>query len=273
MGTASLLSAAAIESALTTRWLGRTLEYHSEIGSTNERLALLARTGAPAGTLVVADLQTAGRGRLGRKWVTPPGSALLHSLLYRPEWPPEQATWLTMITALAARDAIQKVANLKIRLKWPNDLIVGENQFRKVGGILLDAAFDGNQLEYLIVGMGINVNLTEAQLPEAHTPPSSLLLATGQRVSRLSLLANLLIALEERYELAEAGISPHEEWQASLVNINQPVTVTPTKGAPWSGTACGTDEWGRLLVKTESGKTNAVSAGDVSLRPAGDKMT
>ena len=273
MGTASLLSAAAIESALQTRWLGRTLEFHTEIGSTNERLALLARQGAPAGTLVVADLQTAGRGRLGRQWVTPPGTALLHSVLYRPDWPPEQATWLTMITALAARDAIFKVANVKINLKWPNDLIIGDDPYHKVGGILLDAAFASNALEYLIVGMGINVNLTAAQLPDGVTPPTSLLLVAGQRVSRITLLTTLLTELEHRYELAETGISPHEEWQASLINLNQPVVISTPNNAPWDGIARGTDKWGRLLVETAAGERVAVAAGDVSLRSPGDKMT
>ena len=151
--------------------------------------------------------------------------------------------------------------------------MIGPEPLRKVAGILLEAAFADDRLDYLIVGMGLNVNLTAAQLPAAATRPTSLLLAAGRQIDRLELLTLFLAELERRYEAAEKGVSPHEEWQAALVNIGQMVTVYPPGAASWSGTAVGTDEWGRLRIRTDAGKMHAVAAGDVSLRRPDDKMT
>ncbi len=262
-----MLSAAAISAALATRWLGRTLEYYPELGSTNVRLAELAQAGAPAGTLIITDHQTAGRGRLGRRWETPPGTALLFSLLYRPDWSAERAIWLTMITALAARDVLQKHAGAPIYLKWPNDLLGGPPPYAKLAGILMESALAGDRVEWLILGMGVNVNLSADQLPAAASPPTSLQLLAGRPMDRLALLADLLANLERRFEAAERGVSPLAEWSAALVNRGRRVTVHPAGGEPWSGIARGTDEWGRLLVERPDGTLQAVAAADVSLRP------
>ena len=261
-----MLSAAAITAGLQSRWLGRSLEYHAELGSTNARLAELAAAGAPAGTLIITDHQTAGRGRSGRRWEAPPGTALLFSLLYRPDWPAERASWLTMLTALAARDAVQAQTGCALALKWPNDLLGGTTPYAKVGGILLEAALAEDRIDYLIVGLGLNVNLAPAQLPPASGPVSSLQQLVGQPVDRLALLVTLLVALEKRYELADAGMSPREEWSAALLNLDRPVWVHPLTGPAWQGVATGTDEWGRLLVTRTDGQLEVVAAADVSLR-------
>ncbi|MCA9983291.1 MAG: biotin--[acetyl-CoA-carboxylase] ligase [Anaerolineales bacterium] len=262
-----MLSAAAIAAALTTRWLGRTLEYYPELGSTNVRLAELAAAGAPAGTLVITDHQTAGRGRLGRRWEAPPGSGLLFSLLYRPDWPAERAIWLTMITALAGRDVLKKHTGAPIYLKWPNDLLGGPPPHAKLAGILMESALIDDRVDWLIVGMGLNVNLSADQLPVAASPPTSLQLLAGRPLDRLALLVDLLAALERGFAAAEQGVSPLAEWSAALINKGRRVMVHPAGGEPWRGIACGTDEWGRLLVERSDGTVQAVAAADVSLRP------
>lgn len=260
------LNAEHIGAALRTRWLGRPCYSLQETASTNAVLAERAAAGAPAGTLVLAEYQSAGRGRQGRRWLAPPGSSLLFSTLFRPPWPAARAAWLTMIAGLASVQAVREVAGLHAALKWPNDVMVlVEEQWRKAGGILLETALDGETIRHAIVGIGLNVNVARRQLPEAPTPATSLLLAGGQAVARLPLLSTLLLRLEEAYEPAAAGQSPQPAWDELLVTRGRPVTVHG-EGIVLAGMATGTDEWGRLLVRDATGAIHAVSAGDVTLR-------
>ena len=152
----SKLSAETISAALTTRQLGRSLLWFTQIGSTNDVAHDQARSGAPDGLLIVADEQTAGRGRLDRRWWAPPGSSLLMSLLLRPALPPSRAGQLTMCLGLAAVEGIEAVTGLQPALKWPNDLLLDG---RKLGGMLTELRLDGEQLAYAVLGLGINVNV------------------------------------------------------------------------------------------------------------------
>ena len=264
----SSLSAAAIAGALTTRWAGRPIHYLPQVDSTNDLLHTLAEGGAPAGTLVITDLQTAGKGRLGRRWEAPHGTALLLSLLFRPPWPPEQAGQMTMIAGLAAAEAVEQQTSLRVALKWPNDLVCGSPEaLRKLCGILLEARLDGPRLAYLVVGMGLNVNIPPAALPDGRTPASSLLSELGTPTDRLALLDALLSVFERRYEAAVAGASPHEAWAARMVQRDRPVTVTHTNGAILQGTAVGVTPLGHLEVRDAAGRLHVVAAGDVTLRP------
>jgi BirA family biotin operon repressor/biotin-[acetyl-CoA-carboxylase] ligase len=262
------LTKEAIQSTLTTRWLGRPIHYLAALPSTNDLLKELAEHGSPAGTMVLTDFQSKGKGRLNRRWETPPGSSLLVSLLFRPNWPAQQATWLTMIAGLAAVSAVQQATNLTPSLKWPNDLVLQvEGQWRKFGGLLLEGHFEGDRLGYAILGSGINVNIPPAALPEAVTPATNLSAVRGQPLNRLSLLNHYLLALERLYETAESGQSPQPAWVERLITLGQPVRVSgPTLAAAIEGTAVGVDEWGRLLVREENGRLHTLAAGDVSLR-------
>jgi BirA family biotin operon repressor/biotin-[acetyl-CoA-carboxylase] ligase len=264
------LKETAVLTTLTTRWLGRTYRYFVQIGSTNDALKDAAADSLlPAGTLFLTDYQSQGRGRLQRRWLAPPGSSLLFSLLFRPNWPPEQAQWLTMLASVAAAEAVEAVTGLPVGVKWPNDLVVLiDGIWHKFSGLLLEGIWGENsRFQHIILGIGINVNIPAAQLPEAATPAASLLTATGQTISRLDLLADFLQRLETSYEQAENGQSPQTAWQERLITLGKQVQVTHQgTGQQIRGLAEGCDDWGCLLVRDEAGVLHTVAAGDVTLR-------
>jgi BirA family biotin operon repressor/biotin-[acetyl-CoA-carboxylase] ligase len=263
------LNKAAVGAALTTQWLGRAYRYAAELDSTNEQMKRWAAEGAPHGAVLLADYQSAGRGRLDRRWDAPPATSLLLSVLLRPAgWPAERGAWLTMLAGLAAAEAIEGVAGLPARLKWPNDVLVEQDgQWRKTGGLLLDATLDGERLATAIVGIGLNVNIPAVDLAAFATPATSLLAAGGRVVARRALLADLLGRLEHAYVAADAGQSPVGAWSARLQTLGQPVTVTAAGSAePLLGVAAGVDAYGRLLVHDAAGQLHTVAAGDVTLR-------
>lgn len=266
------LTIEAIQSALATQWLGRSCHVYDTLPSTNETLKEMVAAGnsgqPPAGTLVLANYQSAGKGRLNRHWQAPAGTSLLFSLLFRPDWPPQQATWLTMMAALAATEAIEAETGLTASLKWPNDVLLGSApNWRKVGGILLEGELAEDRLPSAILGIGLNVNLTADQLPPAAFPPTSLLIASGRPVSRLALLATLLQRLESHYEAAQQGHSPQPAWNARLITLGRRVTASQHPAdPPLEGMVEGTDEWGHLLLRDDDGRLHLLAAGDVSLQ-------
>lgn len=266
---------------LTTNWVGRPFHFFPEVDSTNNVLAQMASTApTPAGATVVADYQSAGRGRRSRRWQAPPGTSLLFSVLFRPQWPAAQSQWLTMIAALAALHALEAAVTVPLALKWPNDIMLCDAAAKgapegsgpsgdgaawcKMGGILLESQLVGDRLQQAIVGIGLNINIPRDQLPAAATPASSLLAATGQPLAREPLLANVLQQLESGYEQA-ARQSPHPAWNARLLTRNRPVRVTGA-GETVEGTALGSDEWGRLILRDAHGALHHFAAGDVTLR-------
>lgn len=258
----------AIQASVTTRWLGKHFIYRPSLPSTNDLLKELADQGSRAGTMVLTDFQSKGKGRLNRRWEAPPGSSLLVSLLFRPNWPPQQAHWLAMMAGLAAAAAVRRETNLNPALKWPNDLVLEvDGVWHKFGGLLLEANFENDRLDYAVLGSGINVNIPPDALPEAVTPATSLLAATGQSSDRLSLLNRYLVELERLYEAAESGQSPQPAWVEMLITLGQPVRVSgPNLETAFEGIAEAVDEWGRLLVREENGRLHTLAAGDVSLR-------
>jgi BirA family biotin operon repressor/biotin-[acetyl-CoA-carboxylase] ligase len=263
------LDQATLAREIGTRWLGQTLHYLLTTTSTNAVLAKLAAEGAPAGTVVVTDYQAQGRGRRRRRWEALPGTSLLFSLLFRPDWPATQAAWLTMLSGLAAVTAIEASTDLNAALKWPNDVMLATTDtWHKTGGILLETEIEGDRLRQAIVGVGLNVNMTAAQLPDAPTPATSLLVAGGHPVSRALLLARFLHALEQGYTAAIAGTSPQPAWNERLMLRGKTVTIRDEAHTLY-GTVLGTDEWGRLLLRTANGNVRHIAAGDVTLRPPG----
>jgi len=257
----SELSAESIRRGLRTDLIGRSMVYFSSIGSTNDLLKELAAQGAPEGTLVIADEQTAGKGRLGRKWLAPPGTSILLSLLFHPDFAPHRAPRLTMICSLAIADAIEGLTGLPVGLKWPNDVFV---RGKKVGGILTESGTTGGHLDYVVVGMGLNVNLAVSALPELRDIATSLSEELGGEVSRLELLWRILEGIEMRYKSLRRGESPHEEWAARLVNLGHQMQVTTSDGV-LVGWAEGVDTDGALILHTPDGQRKRVLAGDVTL--------
>lgn len=267
------LSAEAVTAVLKTNWLGQTCYYFPEIGSTNQWLRDQGEK-MPHGTVVLSDFQSEGKGRHGRGWVTPHHTAVALSLRLVPDWPAPQANWLTMIAGLAAVEAIKATTDLEPLIKWPNDIVFAKTTgVQKVGGILLEGNLVEERLATAIIGIGLNVNLTNAELAELPsdmpTPATSLLIENKQLVPRLPLIAALLERIEYWYDTAVAGTSPQTAWQAALHTLGREVVVTPLAGAKVekvSGTAVGVDNIGQLLVKDETGHTHTISAGDVTLR-------
>ncbi len=236
--------------------------------STSDVAREMAVRGAPEGTVVTADYQTAGRGRLGRRWMAPPGTSLLCSVLFRPATRsgfPSQATDLTMLCALAAADAVKATAGLPVSLKWPNDLIVvrGES-WRKLGGLLAETGVSGDRLEFVIVGVGINVNVPADALPELAPDATSILAETGRMTDREVLLDRFLNEARGRYERWQAGERPWAEWAGRLATLGRPVRVVIPEGE-LHGMAEGVDEEGTLLLRTSDGSLHRIRAGDVWL--------
>lgn len=266
------LEAAAVDPLLTTTWLGRPYHYIAEIGSTNDRLKEWVAAGSaedpPAGTVLLTDYQSAGRGRLGRRWEAPPGSSLLFSALFRPGWPATRGGRLTMLAGLAVAEAIEATTGMEVGLKWPNDIMVTHGgQWRKVGGLLLDSQLDGDRLATAVLGVGLNVNIPAEALPDAITPATSLMVVTGAPVSRQALLAACLRHLEQQYDAADRGRSPRSLWSERLITLGQTVSVsTASSAAALIGLAEGTDDAGNLLVRDEGGVLHTIAAGDVTLR-------
>lgn len=250
------------------RWLGRHVIYYPVVRSTNDLLKEMAARGAPAGTLVVADYQSRGKGRQGRRWEAPPGSSLLFSLLFRPNWPAERANWLTMLAGLACLEAIAGQTSLKVSLKWPNDIVFqSRNQWYKVGGLLLEGEVASGKLGNAVLGIGLNVNMDSKQLPETAMPASSLSIGVGRNLSRLELLSEILIRLEQQYEKADQGQSPHQAWNSALMIIgNQIRAMVHGSDRIIEGIAIGTDDWGSLQIRDPSGEIRTLSAGEVTLR-------
>ena len=257
------LSKEAITARLRTATMGQLVEVHERIDSTQTRAVMLARVNTPEGAVVLAESQTAGRGRLGRRWHAPPGSGLLMSLLFRPRLTPAQAQRITMICSLAVVQAVHEMTACQARIKWPNDIVIGS---RKLGGLLTELGVDGGRLSYVVVGLGINVNLDLGDLPEVMTPPTSLSQELGHPVSRLELLLSILDGIELRYAQLRAGWSPHEEWRRHLATIGQRVKVGISSEEAVEGLALDVDEDGALLVEGDGGAPRRVLVGDVTLR-------
>jgi BirA family transcriptional regulator, biotin operon repressor / biotin---[acetyl-CoA-carboxylase] ligase len=246
--------------------LWRALDVTPSTGSTNADLLARARDGAPEGVVLAAEEQTAGRGRMGRSWQSPPRAALTFSLLLRPApVPPARRSWLPLLAGAAVAAAVRTVAAVDARLKWPNDVLVGE---AKLGGILAEAV--GNAV---IVGVGLNVSAAPSGLPEQALPATSLRALGAASLAREPLLAEILAEFE-RWYLAwrEAGGDPDRcglraGYTTLSATIGRRLRVEMPGGQLLSGLAVGVDEDGRLLVRAESGKGPgselAVAAGDV----------
>ncbi len=251
------LSPTVIATGLGTRWLGSRIVYFECTGSTNDEARRLALAGAPEGTLVLAEEQTAGRGRLQRRWLAPRGEALLFSLIFYPDLGPRYAYQLTMISSLACVHAVQAETGLRPEIKWPNDLLLDG---KKLAGILSEMGQAGERL-YVIVGIGLNVNMDPATWPEI-SQATSLRQALGRPVARLPLLQEILRRIEAGYDDLRAGHSPYEEWAASLATLGRRVRVTTAEGV-FEGLATGVEHDGALRLALPDGSSVRILVGDV----------
>jgi len=279
-GRAAKADRAALDAAVLRRavirpgGLWRGVEVLASTGSTNADLLARAVAGAPEGVVLAAEEQTAGRGRMGRSWVSPPRAALTFSLLLRPDTvSPARRGWLPLLAGVSVASAVRVVASVDARLKWPNDVLVGP---AKLGGILAEAIGDA-----IVVGIGLNVSTEPGELPLPGPAPGGALPATSLRVlaaagqaavgigDRERLLTEILAAFERRYQAwRQAAGDPDRcglraEYTRLCATIGRPVRVERPGGQLLSGLAVGVDPDGRLLVRVSSGAEVPVAAGDV----------
>jgi len=247
---------------LNTHDLGQELHWYEELGSTNDRAKELAEEGAEHGEVVIAEAQTAGRGRRGRSWVSPPRKNLYFSVVLRPELPPARAPELTLVASVALCDAL-RLAGVEAGIKWPNDLLASG---RKIAGVLTELAAEPDRVHWAVLGAGVNVNARREDFPEElRDEATSVLIERGQPAPRALLAAACFTALEDWLDRhAEEGFGPiREAWRARTVTLGREV-VAKADGREIAGTAEDIDETGALLVRGPAG-LERVLAGDVKL--------
>ncbi len=258
----------------TAGWLGREVRYYSQIGSTNEVAAEAAREGESEGIVFLADYQTAGRGRLSRRWVAPAGSSLLFSILFRPPTPcQESASRVQMVSGLGLMSAVQRLTPVEPLLKWPNDLVVPvpslPGGWGKLAGMLSEVVVGcESEPEAMVVGIGLNVNVPPTLLVDLAPNATSLMALLGHPVDRAALLDGILQEIERGYEALRRGVDPWPRWRESIAWLGQPVIVHMA-GRELTGTAVDVDPSGALLLRLSSGEVVRLLAGDVRLRLAG----
>lgn len=249
-----------IREGLATEFVGQNIVYFESIGSTNEVAKALAAKDAPEGTLVIAEEQTAGKGRLGRHWMAPAGTSLLFSLLLYPDLTLEEVPRLIMLTCLATAGAIESVTGLPVRFKWPNDILI---RGRKMGGVLTEVGVTGERLDYVVVGIGLNVNWDLSQVPELAGKATSLSEELGREICRLELLQRLLRYMEGGYLRLQEGYLPHNVFTSRLANLGEKVEVVLPRGKE-EGFVEGVNAEGALLLRREDGTTVRVIMGEVT---------
>lgn len=250
--------------------IGWRIHYFDEVDSTQKIAAEMAAAGAAQGTIVIAEAQTAGRGRLGRSWHSPPGLNLYQTIILRPQMPIAEVPRLSLVAGVAAAEALEIVAPGLVALKWPNDVWLNG---RKAGGIIAEAvANHAQQLDCVLLGIGINVNLGISDIPEElRTKASSVRIAIGgRRCDRIELAAALYARLEARYREAEAGqfAGVMAIYRRYMALVGKRVTIVEGSSR-LAGVIEGVDSDGALLLQTEHG-VERILTGDVTIEGAYD---
>lgn len=240
------------------RRIGHGIEAHAAIGSTNDRARELLGRADGDGCVVVAEEQTAGRGRRGRTWFSPPGVNLIISVALRPRLDARDAWRLGLAASLAAAAACRRFA--RVQLKWPNDLV--DDGGRKLGGMLIETTAAGEQLTGAVIGVGINVNWQRHEMPAEIAPhATSLAELSGTPVDRVELLGALLDGLEAEVAAIEAGVSPLDRYRSECVTLGSRVTVATADGRI-TGRAVDLDATGSLVIDADDGR-HALASGEV----------
>ncbi len=257
--TEDSLSADAITKGLDTRFIGKRVLYYPSVTSTNEVAKQQAQQRAEEGTVVIADEQTAGKGRLKRNWLTPGGNIALSVILH-----PELSALpsMIMLASLAVVRAIEAAAGLKSAIKWPNDVLING---KKVCGILIENDLRGDTVNYSVIGIGINVDLKGGDFPGIQFPVTGLSAELGKEVSRRDVIRCLLVEMERLYLALSSGGPVYEEWRDNLVTLGKEVRVTAGETI-YEGIAESVARDGSLLLRCPDGSLTPVVAGDVTLR-------
>jgi BirA family biotin operon repressor/biotin-[acetyl-CoA-carboxylase] ligase len=247
-----------IANRLTTRFIGRRIYYYRQVATTMTTATELAKKGAVEGTVVIAETQTSGKGRIGRTWLSPEGS-LAMSIILKP--PLKNLPHLVMIASLAVVSAIEQVAGLESRIKWPNDILIGG---KKVCGILIENEVAEGRVNYSDIGIGINVNFNPCDLPEIADIATSLSHEAGREISSIDIAAGLLNELERLYVEVQAGAPVHRDWLRNMDTPGKRIKVD-TGTAVEEGYAETVNENGNLILRRDDGTLTEILVGDVTL--------
>ena len=261
--TPDILNLNELQNRRTASWIGKETICYEMIDSTNAQAARLVEDGMGHGALIIADSQQAGRGRRGRSWDSPAGASIYMSILLKPEINPNNASMITLVAALAVSRAITQMIGNPVGIKWPNDIVMNG---KKICGILTEMSVQFNYVNYIVVGIGINVNVESFPEEIAHMA-TSLQIETGMRINRAELIAAVCKQFEEVYEIylqTQDLRNLVKEYNTNLVNMNQNVKVLDPK-EPFEGRAMGITSRGELIVNTRESR-KLISSGEVSVR-------
>lgn len=253
-----------IKSRLEAEWAGNSIVYAEVVDSTNNLAKRLGEEGKAHGTLAIAEKQTAGKGRRGRSWSAPPRLGVWMSLLLRPNLKPSCASMLTLVSGLSVTRAIEEVTGLKMQIKWPNDIVY---EGKKICGILTEMSAEMEGIHYVVVGIGINVNIEEFP-EELKQKATSLKIICGKKIDRVAIVTAFLKYFESDYSkfLKTEDLELLKmDYEYRLVNLNQKVNILDGK-KEYTGTAIGIEKDGGLLVEKEDKNVVAVTSGEVSVR-------
>ncbi len=247
-----------------TRFAKGTIKVSEVTQSTNDDAKQMAAEGCAEGSLVLADIQVAGRGRRGRVWFGNQGDSLLFSMVLRPPLDPMRCGLLPLLVAVAVREALNELGIEGVGIKWPNDLLIDG---RKIGGILCEISTDFDRVEYAVVGVGLNVNNDSDTFPEElRLTACSLKMATGKPWSRLEVLSEILKSMDRLLRQAWSGNFKNilEYWRGATLTSGNRVTTTLPNGQKIQGTALDIDDSGALLLKDDDGKVHMLTSGELN---------
>ena len=253
-----------LKQQLAGKFIGHQLHYYEEIGSTNDEAFRLGLAGAPEGTALIANSQSAGRGRMQRVWHSPAGSNIYTSIILRPQIEPARAPQISILAGVAVADVLESYCPDRIKLKWPNDVLIDG---KKVCGILSQMKTAASEVDFIVLGIGINVNISYSQFPkEICNLATSLAIETGREISRQELIISLYENLGKWYKhLMQDGFGRvKEKWLSMSPMIGELVQVMFQEEAV-SGKAIGIDEDGSLILLATGNKELKVSAGDATI--------
>lgn len=254
------LFAAEVSHGLNTKFTGKNIYYFDNLESTMDIAMQFGIKGAPEGTLVLAESQSRGRGRLGREWVSPKYKGIYLSLILRPKILPNQAPVLTLLAAVSICEAVKTIADLDVKIKWPNDILMHN---KKLGGILTELNAEMDQVRFVAIGIGLNVNNDKKTLPEGAI---SLKEEKGETISRIGLLQGILREIENNYLIFQdkGPGAIINKWRSYNITLGRRVKVVSQK-QHIEAEAVDIDTEGALILRNDSGLMQKVTAGDVVL--------
>jgi BirA family biotin operon repressor/biotin-[acetyl-CoA-carboxylase] ligase len=247
-----------LENHLTTSIVGKQVFYYKSVNSTMEIARKLAKDGAVEGTVIIADIQTAGRGRSGRAWISPDGNLAMSIILHPPL---ENLSKLIMISSVAVVKSVKMMTGIESTIKWPNDIIV---RGKKVCGILIENEMKGNSVNFSVVGIGINIDLNPVEFPEISAVATSLSQESSKEISKAELISVVLFELERQYLLSQSGFDVYSEWYKHIETIGKVIEVKSGETIVKGKAEAVTDK-GNLILRHLDGTVSEIISGEITI--------